>query len=241
MNTYVYMMVLQLLPCLIAFFQRCICLVQHLFSSREVSTMFFWLLLKKAIRTAQSYAGWPHMTPLSTCTVQCRFLHCVPSACLVMVTQVRGPEGQASGGSWRAFWHHEPHRSQEEAQGLDNLTQPLSARVPLSFPLGVNFPISVHLLLHTISTPFFLTSRVPLLCFPRQHSWLWLRISSVSVSQGIKSMKQEFWSTMEGKFRSKKNGQILQCVIRDCNFWDTHWSTEHRKMQCLGSCKDYDT
>lgn len=38
-----------------------------------------------------------------TCTVQCLFLHCAPSARLIVVTKVRGPEGQASGGSWRAL------------------------------------------------------------------------------------------------------------------------------------------
>lgn len=88
-----YMMVLRLLLCLIAFFQTCICLVHHLFSKREAGMMFFGLLLNQAVRIPQSYAVWPHTTSLSTCTVQCLFLHCAPSARLVVVTAVSGPEG----------------------------------------------------------------------------------------------------------------------------------------------------
>jgi len=142
---------------------------------------------------------------------------CTIPACLVVLTAVRGPEGQAPSGSWRAFWHYEAHGSPEEPQSD---TDPEWSHSP-EFPFQVNFPISVHLLLHTISTSFFLTSRVPLLCFSCQPSWLWLHISSVSVSQRHKKHETGILVYYGRKILSKNKGQILQWMIRDCKFWCT--------------------
>lgn len=67
-----YMMVLQLLLCLIAFFQMCICLVQHLFRTRELDVMSCRLLLREAVRIPPFVLPdhtWHHWAPahLSAC------------------------------------------------------------------------------------------------------------------------------------------------------------------------------
>lgn len=187
----------------------------------------------KAHRDPTKPLWLPRVTLQSTCAVL--FLHFTALACLVMVTKRREPEWMAS--PWElltpwAPWNPGGGPALGEPDTTPECSHSPELRLQDQLP-HFYFPASSHYY-HTF--PHIQSS---LLCFPHQHSWLWLHISSVSVSHGIKSMKWEFQSGMEGKIRNKEEWTDIS--VNDCNFWVVSWSAEQRKMQCYDSLKDCTT